>query len=180
MGNRTVKIVLFLILVVVLLFLLVKRAAKEEKKTFKKITIEQTNKIQNLTSAPYLDTIIAVGLKNLKIENVTVLIFKLNKEQISSSDNSYDFRAHIRGVGNFYYIWIDNMSRSEYISVLSHELIHLRQYHERRLIYDDDGFINWQGKKYELSKIEYKDREWENEAFRKEVALKQMMLLDLY
>jgi predicted metallopeptidase len=59
------------------------------------------------------------------------------------------------------------MSRDEAIKVLSHELIHLKQYYTKKLILEKDKVI-WDGREVyqnEINETKYEQRPWEAEAF---------------
>lgn len=180
MGNRYFKIFLLLFLIVIFFYFVIRYAEKEEKKEFNKIELSSSNEITNYHNKKFLDTIVAVGLKNLQISNVKVWIYPLRPDLRGIINDKYVLRAHVRGINNFYYIWIDDMNKNEFIETLSHELLHIKQYHDKRLVYEDGSFVYWEGRKYDLYEIDYHQRPWEIEAFNKELTLKQMMLLDLY
>ena len=49
--------------------------------------------------------------------------------------------------------------------VMSHELIHIQQYDTNTLIPIDSVTIRYKGNYYDITKVPYKDREWETDAF---------------
>ena len=61
-------------------------------------------------------------------------------------------------------IYIDNFSRDEYITILSHELIHLKQYYNGELKINSTDVI-WKGDIIDLTLYTYENRPWEREAF---------------
>ena len=59
------------------------------------------------------------------------------------------------------------MGRDEAIKVLSHEMIHLKQYYTKKLILEKDR-VYWNGDvlyESEINNLRYEDRPWESEAF---------------
>jgi hypothetical protein len=75
-------------------------------------------------------------------------------------------------------IYIRDASRAESIMILSHELIHYKQYYDHRL-FDLNTSIQWEGKSYNTSS-EYEQRPWEVEAFAKSNELEDNLNDELY
>ena len=71
------------------------------------------------------------------------------------------------------------MSREESITIISHELIHLKQYFTKELVYSN-GVIYWDKKEFVLNDIGYGDRPWETDAFKKEIQLSNKIKSVLY
>lgn len=163
--NKYLKQLLIILLIGLAIFLFLNRKTKSDY--FKKVDLNKENRIVNNTDKPYLDTIVSVGLDRLGINNVDVLIYPLSETARKNFQRTSggDLDAHIRENNGVFYVFMNSeLGRSEMITVLSHELIHLKQYHEKRVIYKDDTII-WMGIKYKLNQIAYDDRPWENEAF---------------
>lgn len=160
---KYLKILLALLIgaVILLLPLLLNRKTRPEY--FKQVQLNETIQVVNNTDQQYLDTIVSIGLDQLGIADVTVLLYPLSETLKQSSGG--DLFAHIRESDGTFYIFLDDkLDRSEAITVISHELIHLKQYYEKRFIYKD-GTVTWMGIKYKLEQIAYDERPWENEAF---------------
>lgn len=178
--NKYLKSLLIILVIGIAIFLFLNRKTKPDY--FKKVDLNEANQILNNTDKPYLDTIVSVGLDQLGIDSVDVLIYPLSETARKNFQRTSggDLDAHIRENNGIFYVFLNSeLSRSEMITVLSHELIHLKQYHEKRVIYKDDTII-WMGIKYKLSQIAYDDRPWENEAFIKQNDLADKIEMVLY
>jgi len=138
-----------------------------KEQTFNRIDIETTNMIANRTDRNYLDSIVYVGLNELNLDSVAITIRQISPEVQAMFDSNSQLKAHIIGKGNQYIIFVDEMSRDEAIKVLSHELIHLKQYYTKKLILEKDKVI-WDGREVyqtEINETKYEQRPWEAEAF---------------
>jgi len=169
MKNTIIKYAGIILLILLIIFGIYKLATTKEK-TFRLVNIEKNNFIQNKTDKPYLDSIVHVGMNELGVSGTYIIIRPLTKEVKQQFSNELQFKAHIKGLGKQYVIWIDDMDRSETILVLSHELIHLRQYYNGKLVVSNDT-IKWNNQIIpltELSTIEYNARPWEIEAFQEQ------------
>jgi len=172
----------FIFILVILYFLFVPLSRPVDK--FKNIKFKQENIISNQTNKPYLDTILHVGLKHLNIKGVTIIVKDLNveiKKNITEQDGLIT-QAFILGDGNQFIIYIDDFNRIKSIVVLSHELIHLEQYYDDRLI-DYDGEMVWDNMVYtneEIKDMYYFNRPWEKEAFDNQDELNKKIKKDLY
>lgn len=138
---------------------------KQSKIVFNDVKLDDsTNIIVNQTSSSYYDTILFLGLTKLGISGVFVDIRNLSKNSVADSENKgMDLSAHIRELNGNYYIFTGELGRHESINVLSHELIHLQQYHTGRLKYGNDT-VTWDGEKFGKDEIPYKFRPWEIDA----------------
>lgn len=175
---KYILITLFLVISIILIIWLNKRAERKIRH-FKKIEFVHTNEILNRTDINYIDTVVYVGLKELGVRYVTVIVYPLNKNIKNNFPPEFELKAHIRGVGSNYIIWIDDMSKLETIQVLSHELIHLQQYYTKKLIYSDSVTI-WNNQVMDINTLDYNSRPWEIEAFQQESSLEKKMLKDLF
>lgn len=138
-----------------------------KEQTFNRIDIETTNMIANRTDRNYLDSIVYVGLNELNLDSVAVTIRQISPEVQAMFDSNSQLKAHIIGKGKQYVIFVDDMSRDEAIKVLSHELVHLKQYYTKKLILEKDKVI-WDGREVyqtEINETKYEQRPWEAEAF---------------
>lgn len=147
-------------------FLLEVGTYKEEE--FIEIDIETTNITLNYTDRLYLDTIVKVGLKQMGLDdNIVVSIRPISDEIQQRFDSEMILQAHIMGKGNQYALFVDDMSRYEAIKVISHELVHLKQYRSEKLILNKNSVI-WDGREYsewEINNMDYMRRPWEREAY---------------
>lgn len=121
----------------------------------------------NRSSQSFLDTIVSVGLDSLGIEEVTVMIKDIEFQRDLGDD--YQAAAYVEAsdwwIGNQYLIYIKKGSRNEMIKILSHELIHIQQYHTQKLMYDKGDYLVWDGDSLNILEIPYDKRPWEIEAF---------------
>ena len=147
-------------------FLLEVGTYKEEE--FIILDIETTNVTLNYTDRLYLDTIVKVGLKQMGLDdNIVVSIRPISDEIQQRFDSEMILQAHIMGKGNQYALFVDDMSRYEAIKVISHELVHLKQYRSEKLILNKNSVI-WDGREYsewEINDMDYMRRPWEREAY---------------
>ncbi len=138
-----------------------------KEQTFNRIDIETTNMVANRTDRDYLDSIVYVGLNELNLDSVAITIRQISPDVQAMFDSESQLKAHIIGKGNQYIIFVDEMGRDEAIKVLSHELIHLKQYYTKKLILEKDK-VYWDGEEIyqrEINETEYQRRPWEAEAF---------------
>jgi predicted metallopeptidase len=153
-----------------------------QEQTFKQLDIKTTNMVVNRTEDNYLDSVVHVGLNELGMDSIAVSIRPITDEVKQRFDSEGNLKAHILGRGRQYIIFLDDMSRDESIKILSHELIHLRQYFTEKLILHKNGVI-WNGKvisEYEVSELKYDDRPWEIEAFGEQRKLENKIRNILY
>lgn len=177
--NKNVKIGLIVLSLLIIIFLIYK-FYKPTENYFKPVVLDYNNSVFIYNDKKYLDTIIKVGLKNLDIKDVMVIVYPLTSELKNIFGSDTELKAHIRENAGFqYFIWIDDISRNESIKVLSHELIHLKQYNTSELTFHNDT-LKWKGKIYDLNQYQYNDRPWEIDAFSKENELRDKITKELY
>jgi hypothetical protein len=165
--NIVIGIVVLLLIGLVIYFL-----SNQKERTFKRVTLSHNNIITNKTSKSYLDTLVSEGLDVLGLKGEFVMIRDMNPSLRGALGSDNELRAYIIGERNQYIIYIDDLDRQESLTILSHELIHLQQYSSGRLIRMEDTFIMFDGTVYNVNDIAYRNRPWENEAFKKETGLK--------
>lgn len=170
----------FWIWMVILLILVVLAILQSmQDRPFKKVILSENNRITNYTRYPYLDTIAYVGLDSIGMCDITLEIKKLSEEAKINLPDGYNLRGLIYGTGSQYTMWVADAERKEHVTIIAHELIHLRQYYSKQLIYD--GFyVYWNRAKYDLKEIDYGMRPWEADAFEQEVILERKILKALY
>lgn len=168
------------VLIALIIVLMVYLSTKEEK-PFNQIQLDtQTNFVSNNTEFQYYDTIVYVGLKELGLEGIDITIAPLSETARQNfQNNGGDLYAHLRESGGKYYLFILPSSKSQSITIISHELIHLTQYHSKKLTYEN-GIVNWEGRPYTLEEISYNLRPWEDEAFQMEGELSNKISKILY
>jgi predicted metallopeptidase len=177
--NKKTLIIGGVILTLVLLFFLFKSLNKETP--FSRIQLNPSNIIFNSTSNSYMDTIVSVGLNELKIKDVVVVIRPITPDildMLKSKEPSLDIKAFIIGREDNYVIYVVNLSRTTAIEVLSHELIHLQQTETGKLVKGTKS-VKWEGIEYS-PELPYEERPWEREAFDKQNGLLNDIKTTLY
>ena len=166
--NIVIGILVLLLIGLIVYFI----SSKKQQISFKSVTLSNNNIITNRTSKSYLDTLVSTGLDVLGLKGEFVMIKTLDPSLKGSLGTDSELRACIIGQNNQYVIYVDDLSREESMTVLSHELIHLEQYSSERLIRMEDHFIMFNGDMFNVDNIPYKERPWGIEAFKKEKDLR--------
>lgn len=179
MNKKLLKIVGIILAILLLIFIIYKIATYKEP-MFNKFPFEKNHYVFNTTEVNYLDTIVHSGLQKLEIDSVIVLVKPLvNKQGLLPGD--MDVKAHIKGENCQYIIYIDKFSREEYIQILSHELIHLKQYYKHEFKLEGNGTIPiWKGDTINVKNYTYENRPWEKEAYGNSSKLAEEMKKLLY
>lgn len=172
---KLVLIIMLIVSALILFFLKEPKEIKINEHFFKKVDIKTENTIVNNTDRKYLDTIVAIGLKKLNIKNTHVII-KNNPNR--KFEQGYDLNGYVRNKGRQYYIFIIDTTREVSIGILAHELIHYKQYYDKRLSLIGNTII-WEKKKYP-NNLAYALRPWEPEAYNKGSVLEQEIKKELY
>lgn len=158
-----VLVLLILILVLIIIF-----RPKSTTTYFRPVYLPTKNFVKNSTDKKYIDTVTLIGLQELSIENVSVEIIPLTDEIRSKFDSGLDLKAAIIGNKYHFLMYVGDINRNGAIEVISHELIHLQQYHTEKLKVINERELWWDGKLIDHSIVEtipYEQREWEAEAF---------------
>lgn len=173
------KLILIILLIIVLGITIYVLIPKEEK-YFNKIELEKTTYVLNRTDQSFMDTIVYVGLTELNLSPQSVLIRELTNDNLPKFQDNIELQAYIYGVNHQYLIYIRKVNREKAISILSHELIHLKQEEVGDMVRGTD-FLIWKGKKYTNETVPpYLEREWEIEAFENEKSLRDKINQALY
>lgn len=162
--------ILFLIVICLLVFasFVIYNSQEENEPSFTPVKLEDNNYVINNSLPSYYDTIVIVGLDKVGIKGITVTIEELSDQ--AKQTFSGELKAHVRFVDGRFYLFIDPMSKKNALTIISHEIIHMKQYLDGTFQYDD-GRITWNGEAYLLDDINYDDRPWETEAFQMESQL---------
>lgn len=173
--NKYLKISLIVIGVILLSFLI--WLLSNVDKPFNKVELSDNNLILVPTNLQPYDTILSVGLDEIGISGLMINVSNLSE----STKNNFegDLKAHLRYHQGVYYLFIDELSNEEAIRVISHEIIHINQYHSKDLIYEN-GLIVWKGDTLELNSIVYDNRPWEIEAYDHQADLSNKISKKLY
>lgn len=158
-----VLIVLILVLVLLIIF-----RPKSTTTYYRPVSLPFKNFVKNSTDKKYIDTIIHIGLEELNIKNTSIQVVPLTNEIRNKFDENLELNAAIIGNKYQFIMYVGDINRSEAIETVSHELIHLQQYHTEKLKVLDEHQLWWDGKIISHSivgTIPYEEREWEVEAF---------------
>lgn len=176
------KNIIWIILGILLLSIILYLVTRPEK-TFTRIELTKNNFVLNRASESYLDTIVSIGMDELNMVGLTILI--RNMESPQQIDGGYETQGYIvsrKGGGSDYLIYIKKgIDRNKAITVLSHELIHLKQYQSCELIWLGNESVIWKENEYtDITQIPYMERGWEIEAFEKSPELNKSITDILY
>lgn len=165
-------IYIVVIIVLILIGITIYYSEKQSTITFNKVDLtEMSNVVYNYSSTPYLDTVTYIGLDRLGIRNVHVMVFDIKKHIVPKV--LYDHIVNgfiIQSNDTLYQIFVrPNLNRFKYITIMSHELIHIQQLYCGRLVVDEVNVAFWDGRKYVIDDVHYFDRPWEVHAYREEV-----------
>lgn len=174
--RKLVLIIILIISALLIFFLKEPKEIKTKEHYFRKVDIKRENSIVNNTDKQYLDTIVAIGLQKLNIKNTYVIINKLNLNR--NFEDGYDLNGYVRNKGKQYFIFVKDTTREMSIKIIAHELIHYKQYYDKRLSLIGNT-IMWENKKYP-NNLPYAVRPWEPEAYNKGDALEQEIKKELY
>lgn len=132
-----------------------------------------TNRIVNYSQVPDIENYVRIGLELLHIHTINVVINNLNNDVKKSFQNDIELEGYVSKLEGGYIIHVINgLSKRDLISMLSHELIHIKQYETNELIIIKNTVI-WQGHDLTaLTKTEYETRPWEIEAYNNEESIR--------
>lgn len=172
------KIVIIFVGILIIILICLYNFRGEEKMNV--IHLSKTSSIYNRSSMTPIDTMLHIGLDILDIRDIIIVIRDLDGSK--KIDNDITLRAYIKNSGNQYILYIANMGDREAIKVISHELVHIKQYYDGSLEDIGDKVI-WRGDtiiKSELGGINYFERGWEVEAFSKQDSIDRLITKQLY
>jgi predicted metallopeptidase len=160
--KKNLKIVIYVLALILVSFIVYKLITHKEV-PFNKVILNKHNYVFNMTQTPYLDTIVSVGLDQMKMDSVIVTIKPLNSSTSTDLFGEISISSYIVGYGNTYIIYITPSTKMNCINILSHELIHLNQYYSKTLVVK--GLVcTWKGDTIDTKKIAYESRPWEIDA----------------
>lgn len=167
MKKEIINRIIFVLALILIILGLIYLSNQIKDKPFNNIELEDRSIIvNNFTEFSYYDTIIVAGLMELGIQNVVVNVGTLSdaaKENFRNQGGE-SLSAHIKELDGSFYLFISPDNRFKQIEVISHELIHLQQYHSNDLIVKNDT-IFWKKVPYMLYETQYDQRPWEEDAF---------------
>lgn len=131
--------------------------------TFNKITFNSSCKIHNYTSMQFVDTILQAGLRVVGIDSTTIIVQYLDKNKLSLGQ--YEIEAYVTESALCYFLYLKPNGKLTSIRLLSHELIHIKQYYFNELSVNNSNFAIWKGDTIYKNDKDYKNYPWEKEAF---------------
>jgi hypothetical protein len=153
------------LVVLILASVIIYNLQSSKEVPFESVELKEENSVINGVLPTFYDTILSVGLDLAGIKGVTVTIEELPDEAKKSFNG--ELNAHVRYLDGSFYLFIDPLNKKKAITVISHEIIHMKQYLDGTFQYDN-GKITWNGEAYLLEDINYDNRPWESEAFQME------------
>jgi len=153
------------LVVLILASVIIYNLQSSKEVPFQSVELKEENSVINGVLPTFYDTILSVGLDLAGIKGVTVTIEELPDEAKKSFNG--ELNAHVRYLDGSFYLFIDPLNKKKAITVISHEIIHMKQYLDGTFQYDN-GKITWNGEAYLLEDINYDNRPWESEAFQME------------
>jgi hypothetical protein len=153
------------LVVLILASVIIYNLQSSKEVPFESVELKEENSVINGVLPTFYDTILSVGLDLAGIRGVTVTIEELPDEAKKSFNG--ELNAHVRYLDGSFYLFIDPLNKKKAITVISHEIIHMKQYLDGTFQYDN-GKITWNGEAYLLEDINYDNRPWESEAFQME------------
>lgn len=176
------KKAIFLAIVLCLLtFLAVYYNTRPEpvKKVFE---ISNTIKVVNLSNRPYIDTLVAVTLQEIfQLDTVKVTIFDM-KQYLDSEEyiiSGYITKDHYNPHSYYIFINPERLMVSVY-AFLSHELLHLQQMEEGRLVPLDNWGQVYRGDTIAYALVPYGKRMSEIETFMSEGRIERRLKQLIY
>jgi hypothetical protein len=180
--NTKLKI---LILTLLVLLVLIIWDAYQSNQPYERVTINSDNYIVNKTDQKYLDTALMVALNQATISGITVVIEELTPEVRDrfTQFGEVHLSAAVAGNGTQFMLFVDRFSHKGALIPISHEVIHIMQYHSGRLRTIPEYGVVWENDTISfdvLMNTGYRDRPWEMEAFNGENGLKERIEKVLY
>lgn len=145
------------------------------ERPFNQVTISGNNQVYNSGLPTWVDTVVHVGLDVSGLKAQNVFVSKMPDDLSENLKGFVSFKS-----GNFY-IYLQDFDRRESIEVISHELVHVKQFASGELFSDEEtGSIIWQGEPMQIEALDYDIRPWEREAFNQQSELSFEILSILY
>jgi len=173
MFNKMKKEYNYLIIVVIVVSVLISLIYlfSDYRKPFKDIDLSfSTNTVNNYSDIAYADTLVHVALDEVGVDNVTVNIINMGHRASYLQDPDFELRAFVDYFPemNTYTIFIyERISRSQLLTSIAHESIHIKQYYTGDLIVLEFPYVEFKGELYNLLEVSYWNRPWEIEAYDK-------------
>lgn len=149
------------------------------------IEIYKSNVITDYINNKYITDIIYIGLNELKLDSININLLYLPQRLSFTYINGKAMLINGMIIENFennYTIFINENSVNSNIitTILSHELIHLKQKSDKRLFVNyGNGIVIFDGNTYFATMWDYNKRPWEIEAFNEQNKLNYKILAKL-
>lgn len=104
---------------------------------FNKINLVRNNKISINHPNQFLDTITTVGVNILGLKGEFITILPMGKNKLPLVMEDYDLHGQVIEHDSSYYIYIKSLNKERSIEVIAHELLHLKQYEDKRITIKD-------------------------------------------
>ena len=168
-------VLISLILLIILIY------AIYPKKNFIYVDYVENNTVINVINNEEIDFILQHSLNEYNVKGYTVIVRKLNSKLYYMHDG-YAMSGTVYPINdNTFQILIrDDLSTASYIEVITHEVIHIKQYINNRLMLIEPGVVQFDNKVYELEELNYQNRPWEREAFIEGLILSEKIQKILY
>lgn len=170
-------------MVVVSTILIFQKKFSDDSKGFVSIDMNTPNIIYNMQVDKAIDTILVVGLRAYDLKDTKIFVRYITPEQRQAfSQQGMTLNAYtLGGKENSYLITLIKTDTDQTISLIAHELAHVKQLADKRIIIDETQLkITWLGKDISKNIPAYNDRPWEIEAFKKEAEMSAIMKKILY
>lgn len=168
MLNEVINSIKGIIMIVMIVSALLMNVIKQQQ-------ITTPNTIYNIERNKELTKYLAVALNAYEIKNITIVIRYLTPEEfIYLSTPLGVTKAITQYKEGVYCISLVPTSPEESIRLIAHEIVHVKQLYDKRIIYTDTSFI-WKGKQLNEIPI-YDERPWEIEAMTKEDSITKIII----
>lgn len=167
MQNNLSERLSSILMVIMVAMLLLNNVSKPKE-------ITTPNIIYNVERNKELTKYLAVALNAYQIKNITIVIRYLSAEEFIFLSTPTGFTSAVTQYKDgVYCISLIPTSKENSIRLIAHEIVHVKQLYDKRIVYTDTSFA-WKGK--QLKEIPpYNERPWEIEAIIKEDSLTKII-----
>lgn len=181
MKRDSIVIKLFFVFIALLIILIGVAIFKDSRREPYVDTFPDTIMSATSSELPYINIIAKTLAYNvLCMDTASIMITDMPKRL----EDKYDAYVLKATPPHTYIIFLSGRvrGRSHLRQVLSHEFAHIQQYESGQLIplNIDKGIYIWEGDTIDYSVIDYKDRNFEKDAFIKEKLIQSSLFIHLY
>jgi len=164
-------IILAVVAIIVALFFLLRKPKIYMEKKFKP-TIE----VVNGTNFDIDTTVLTIADKILNLDTVKIHIYYGTVTLEDDDGIIVNTFAQKNPFPHSYTIFIGkNVNKAQINRILSHEMVHVKQYETGQLIPLEDKKVKYKGKAIDLQQLEYKRRPFEIDAFNEQMKVHSML-----